>query len=111
MYLLYIDLITDGGWFLCFAFPVTGVFGLIVTAVVVLLRCLRRGRLYIFGGAFVALGGAVLLIEYLLDIAFGKLFVGWSIYPLAVLVLLGGLLIYLAIDRSARDVMERKFFI
>ena len=58
-----------------------------------------------------ALGGTMLLIEYLLDITFGRAFVGWSIYPLAVLILLGGLLIYLAIDRSAREVMERKLFI
>lgn len=111
LYLLYIDLITGGGWFLSFAFPVTCVFALIVTSVIALRRYLRKGSLYIFGGAFMALGGTMLLIEYLLDITFGRAFVGWSIYPLAVLILLGGLLIYLAIDRSAREVMERKLFI
>lgn len=111
MYLLYIDLVTDGGWFLGFAFPVTGVFALIVTTVTVLMRYLRKGRLYIFGGAFMALGGAMLLMEFLLVCTFGVPFIGWSIYPLAVLMLLGGLLIYLAIDRSAREVMERKLFI
>lgn len=111
LYLLYIDLVTGGDWFLSFAFPVTGAIGLIVCTVVTLLRYVRGGRLYIFGGATVALGGMMLLMEFLLDLTFGKAFVGWSVYPLAVLVLLGGLLIYLAIDRSAREVMERKLFI
>ena len=54
LYLLYIDLATGGGWFLSFAFPVTGGIGLIVTAVVALLKYLRRGKLYILGGALIA---------------------------------------------------------
>ena len=111
MYLLYIDLVTAGDWFLCFAFPVTGVFALIVTTVIALMRYLRKGRLYIFGGAFMALGAAILLMEFLLVCTFRVPFIGWSIYPLTVLMLLGGLLIYLAIDRSAREIMERKLFI
>ena len=110
-YLLYIDLATGGDWFLSFAFPVVGGIGLLVTAVVALLYYLRGGRLYIFGGAFIALGAFMLLVEYLLVITFRRGFVGWSIYPLVCLVLLGGFLIYLAIDHSAREMMERKLFI
>ena len=110
LYLLYIDLAVKGKWFLSFAFPITGVIALIVCTVVALLRYLRRGRLYIFGGAAIALGGMMPLMEYLLTFTFDLAFVGWSFYPLAVLTLLGGLLIYLAIDRSAREVMERKLF-
>lgn len=109
-YLLYIDLVTDGGWFLSFAFPVTGGLGLITCAVVTLMYYLRRGRLYILGGALMALGAFMLLIEFLLGITFGLPFVGWSIYPLAALVLLGGLLLYFAINQSARETMERKLF-
>jgi hypothetical protein len=111
LYLLYIDLHTGGGWFLSFAFPVVGGIGLIVTAVVTLLRYLRRGRLYIFGGAFMALGAFMLLMEFLIVITFGRNFVGWSIYPMAALILLGGFLIWLAIDHSTREMMERKLFI
>lgn len=111
LYLLYIDLSTAGGWFLSFAFPVTGGIGLIVTAVVALLRYLRRGRLYIIGGAATALGAFMLLVEFLLVVTFGIPFMGWSLYPLIVLVLLGGTLIFLAIHRPARETMERKFFI
>lgn len=112
LYLLYIDLATGGDWFLSFAFPVTGGIGLIVTAVVVLLRYLRRGRLYILGGAMLALGAFMPLMEYLIVITFDRpRFVGWSLYPLIALGLLGGMLIFLAIFRPARETMERKFFL
>ena len=112
LYLLYIDLSTGGNWFLPFAFPVIGGIGIIVTAVTSLLRYVRKGKLYIYGGAAIAFGGLILMSEFLLDITFGiSRFYGWSLYPLTTLVLLGGLLIFLAICRSAREVMERKFFI
>lgn len=111
LYLLLISLLTDGRWFLSFALPVTGSLGLVATTVVTLLRYLRRGRLYIFGGALMALGAVIILVELLLTVTFSVAFVGWSVYPLTVLALLGGLLIFLAINTSAREKMERKFFI
>lgn len=112
VYLLYINLASGGRWFLSFAFPVTGFVGLVVTAVVVLMRYVRRGRLYIFGGALALLGGFMPLMEFLLSITFSDLtFLGWSFYPLVALVLFGGMLIFLAICRPARQTMQRKFFI
>lgn len=111
LYLLLIDLLAEGHWYLSFALPMTGSICLIVTTVVVLMRYLRKGRLYIFGGAFIAMGGVSLLMECLLSATFPIAFVGWSVYPLIVFVLLGGLLIFLAINRSARETMQRKFFI
>ena len=109
-YLLYIDLFTSGGWYLNFALPVVGGIALIVCTVVTLIYYLRKGRLYIIGGAFIALGGFTLLMEYLMDITFGLEFIFWSVYPLISLVMLGGLLIYLGINKSARDEIERKLF-
>lgn len=111
LYLLYIDFATGGGWFLSFAFPVAGGICMIVTAVVTLLRYLRRGRLYVFGGATMALGAMLLLIEFLLVLTFDITFSGWSVYPLIALTLLGGWLIFLAINKSARETVERKLFI
>ena len=110
LYLLLINLLTGGKWYLSFALPVTVSVGLIVTTVVVLLWYLRKGRLYIFGGAIIAMGTVMLLVEWLLSVTFQVAFVGWSVYPLTVLALLGGLLIFLAINSSARERMERKFF-
>lgn len=111
LYVLYINIATGGDWFLSFAFPVVGFLGLLVTAVVTLLRYVRRGRLYIFGGAYIALGLFMPLMEFLICITFTRSFAGWSLFPLIPLVLLGGMLILLAIYRPARETMERKFFI
>ena len=111
-YLLYIDYATGGSWFLPFALPVTAGLCLIVTAVVTLMRYVPRGALYIFGGAFMALGAFMPLLGWLMNVAFFRGgFALWSLYPLTVLALLGGLLIFLAICQPARETMQRKFFI
>lgn len=112
LFLLYMSLYTQGGWFLTFAFPVTGILGLITTTVVTLCRYIRKGRLYIFGGAITVLGCLTPVMEYLLCFTFERLnFYGWSIYPLAVLVLLGLSLILIALCRPLRESLERKFFL
>lgn len=111
LYLLYIDLATQGGWFLSFALPVTFGIGLIVTAVVTLMRYIHRGRLYILGGAVMALGVMVQLIEVLICITFQRSFVAWSSYSLLTALAIGGFLIYLAVSKAARETMERKLFI
>ena len=112
LYLLYIDLVNHGGWFLSFAFPVVGGLGLIVTAVVTLTHYLRRGWFFIFGGASIALGIFMPLMEYLMMFTFHfPKFYAWSLYPLVALVLLGGVLIFLGASASARETMERKIFI
>ena len=77
----------------------------------VLMRYVPKGALYTFGGAFVALGGFMVLVEFLETVTFGVKMVGWSVYPLLTLVILGGILIYLAANRNARETMERKFFL
>lgn len=111
IYLLYIDLVTHGGWFLSFGLPLVGSLGLLVTTVVTLTRYLRRGKLFIYGGAGIALGGLMLLMEFLIISTFGRSFTGWSLYPLTALVILGGMLIFLGINRTAREAMTRKLFI
>ena len=89
----------------------TGVVGILVTTVVTLMKYLPKGGLYIIGGALIALGIFMPVMELLLCITFAGLrFLGWSFYPLIVLVLLGGMLVFLAICRPAREKMERKFF-
>lgn len=112
LYVWYIAWVTEGNWYLSFALPVIGGLCLIVTAVVTLVKYLRKGKLYVFGGAFIALGVLMLGMEHLLMLTFPVIaFIGWSLYPLTVFSLLGGLLIFLAICRPARDMMERKTFL
>ena len=89
-----------------------GIVALIVTAAVTLLRYLSRGRLYVFGGAFLTAGLAMPLAELLVNITFQvEKFYWWSLYPLTVLVLIGGMLLFIALYPPARETMERKFFI
>lgn len=112
LYLLYINFATGGSWFLSFAFPVAGCIGIVVTAVVTLLRYVPQGALYILGGAGIFLGLLMPLVEYLSFVTFHLTrFAAWCIYPATALVLLGGMLIFLAICRPARETMERKFFL
>ena len=111
-YVLYIDLATDGGWFLTFAFPIIGCIGLTVTAMAALFRYIKKGGLYILGGAFCFIGLSMLPIEFLASYTFGVgRFIGWSLYPLSSMVLIGAFLIFLAIYAPARKYLERIFFI
>lgn len=112
LYLLYINYAVQGNWFFTFALPVTACLALIVTTVVTLRRYVKKGAYYVYGGAIVALGACLPLMELLMEITFsGVSFFGWSIPPMVVTVLFGGFLIFLGICRPARELMERKFFI
>lgn len=109
-YLLYIDLATGGNWFLSFAFPVTGGVCLVITTLLTLLRYVRRGRLFIYGGCIMGFGALMILVEFLMHLTFSGVTFGWSLYPFAAFFLLGGYLLFLGIYRPARESMERKFF-
>ena len=72
--------------------------------------CRVTDDLYI--GAFVVFGGWMLLVEWFMNITFPEIrYIGWSLYPMITLVVLGGYLIFLGIYAPARETMERKFFI
>lgn len=112
LYLLYINFATGGHWFLSLAFPITGVFGLISTAVVTLCRYIRRGRLYIFGGAALTLAAFMPVLELLIKITFDlPRFAAWSLYPAIALASLGVMLLITAICRPVRDSLSKRFFV
>lgn len=111
LYVGYINYALDANWFWSFALPLCAILCIIVSAVTVLLFYLRRGKLFVLGGMFLAFGVAAIITELLIVKTFSISFAGWSIFPLVVLALLGGLLIYLGINDDAREVLERKFFI
>ena len=113
-YLLYIDLAVHGGWFLKFAFPVVGAYGLLVTAVVTLLKYVRRGHLYIFGGALIAHGIYMTFLEMMINIAFSEktvLQLNWSYFPLFGCFILGMGLIIVAINNPIQESLKKKFFV
>ena len=111
-YLLYINLSTDGKWFLSFAFPVAGALGIIITATVALVRYIRRGKLYIFGGFLIALGGWTILIEFFIYLTFGfKSVVDWSVCSCATLFVIGMALIVIAIIKPLKESLRKIFYI
>ncbi|MCR5122082.1 MAG: hypothetical protein K6B74_06645 [Ruminococcus sp.] len=112
LFLFYLNLCTGGNWFLKFALPTVGMVCVITTAVITLCRYLRRGYLFIFGGATILSGISVLVMEWLLNQTFGlhnKLV--WSIYPFAAAILIGLLLLIIAVSPKLRASLQKKFFV
>lgn len=113
LYLLFIDLYSgEPHWFLPFAMPVTIGLAVILTTAITLLRYVKRGKLYIYGGSIIALAALITMTELLLVRLFDTIpYVGWSLYPTLVLFLLGMALILVAIIRPLRESLEKKFFL
>ena len=111
LYLLYINYAVDGRWFLTLALPTVFLLALIVTAVITLTRYTRGGELFIYGGASIALGGASILLEFLINLTFDRegMF-HWSLLPFAAMFLIGMMLIVIGICKPWRESLRRKFF-
>ena len=86
--------------------------GLLVSGTVALLHYLRRGQLFVIGGALILGGGVTVLIEYLLNVTFhvGRVFF-WSVYPLSAGVVLGVTLLVVGFCKPLRRSLHRKFFL
>lgn len=112
LYLLYICSATGGHWFFTFALPICVGACAIITAAAALLRYVRRGQFFIFGGTFILIGLYNVLIEFLLNVSF-SLHEGfiWSFYPLAVCVLLGITLIIIGCSGHLRESLHKKLFL
>ncbi len=112
LYLLYLDLQMQGGWFLPFALPLTLSFGGLTVAVVALHRFLHRGYLYIYGGGVIALGAWTILLEFLIHLTFSiQTPVFWSLFSCTSLLLLGLLLIAIEVIKPVKESLYRMFFI
>lgn len=112
LYVLYICLATGGKWYLNFAFPIIAVFAAIVITMVTLLRYLRHGRLYVFGGGLIAMGFWTVLIELMLSVAFNiSTSVNWSLFSFCSLFVIGLLLILIAIIKPFKEAMRKIFYI
>ena len=110
--LLYINYQTGGNWFLPLALPLTACAALIVVGIIALVCYVRRGYLFIFGGALIAEGLYIVLIEVLINYTFGfeQKFL-WSIYPLISCFIIGIIMIVIAVCKPLRQVLHKKFFI
>ena len=108
----YINFAENGEWFLTFALPLIGGVALIVSGIVILSYYIRRGYLYIWGGALLLSAAHCILIEWLSIRTFeSQTMFYWSIYPATTLFLLGVMLIVVAIVRPFRESLRKIFFI
>ena len=110
LFLFHLSVRLDGDWYFNFALPVTIGAGIICSAVGILTYYLKRGRLYIAGGAFIAIGAYSIFIEICLHAAFHfheKLV--WSLYPATTFALIGIMLIVIAIVRPIREQLYKIF--
>ena len=92
--------------------PIGIVFLLLLEAVVTLSRYVRGGKLYIYGGFFIALAFLSVATELTWRAFFAALLcLTWSLIPLILLFLLGMGLIIIAIVPSFRAYVQRRFFV
>ena len=112
LYLLVIDLHIGGGWFLPFALPITAFVAVIVCAVVTLTHYLRRGYLYIWGGASIAVAMLSIFVEFMIKVNFsGQTRMFWSFYPCAAFGLIGIMLLVIAIVKPFKESLCKIFSI
>ncbi len=79
-YLLYICVKNGENWFLPFAFPVTGIAGILTLLGVAIFRYIRQGRLRLLGLYLVLIGASFMLIEFFQHITFKTPMWVWSLY-------------------------------
>lgn len=112
LFLLLICHITGGNWFLPFAFPVVGLlfiftflgYGLTV------LKIKPRMKLRLLGLYLFLLGGATMLMEFFLHLAFRLPMFNWSLYTAAVLCLFGIFFFVASWIMPLRRAMYKKSF-
>ena len=107
---LYICLRTGGHWFMRFAFPVLGMACILCEALLCLLKYVRRGRLWIFGGFLLLSGGFCVLTELFQHICFGSPMFRWSLYALIGFGAAGMFLLLAGMIRPMRQALEKRFF-
>ena len=108
----YVNFAKNGNWFLTFALPLIGGIALIVCGIAILTYYIRRGHLYIWGGALIVAALHCVILEWLVIKTFESqtAFI-WSFYPATTLFLLGLMLIIVAIVKPFRESLRRIFFI
>lgn len=115
LFVLYICMENGGQWFLPFAFPVWGAVFILVECVVVLMRYTVRGvrsrGFLIMGGATIALGAIMLLVEFLIKVTFGHPMCWWSLIPLVCLTIVGAIQLVVGLCQPLRQSLYKKFFL
>lgn len=113
VYLWYICFQIEHNWFWPLALPITAMTFIIVMSMIVLLKKVKKGRLYIFGGEFILSGLFVMVIEQLIHIARHVEHDGfvWSLYPMVFLAVIGVGLIVIEIVKPFKESLRKIFYL
>jgi hypothetical protein len=109
-FLLYICVKNGENWFLSFAFPVTGIAGVLTLLGVALFRYIRQGRLRLLGLLLVLIGASFMLIEFFQHITFGTPMFVWSLYCVCAFGALGLFLFIATLIPSLHAHLRKTFF-
>ena len=112
MFLQYISNKTGGKWFLPFALPLVLIVMAAFYACVAMRKLLGFPKLLLSAVILILTGVLSLITEILIISAFmpGQGLV-WSLYPLSIFVLLGGVLLWINFNTNIKEKLRRKFFI
>ena len=113
VFLWYINFTVGEAWFWTLAFPIAVMATVIVTALVTLLRYIKKHRLYIVGGAFILTGVMTVMVEYFLHLTYNfhhSSYI-WSLYPLVFLSLVGIALIVVEIVKPFKESLRKMFYL
>ena len=83
---------------------------LISTAMICLLKYVKGGRLFIFGGFLIVLGCFTVLVEFFEHLSFHTPMFRWSLYSLSGFAAAGIFLLLCGMIPSMRYELERRFF-
>ena len=110
LFLLFLCAKTGGRWFLPFALPVLSISCILSTALICLLKYVRHGKFYIFGGFLIAVGGSSMLIEFFEHLAFGTQMFQWSLFSVAGFGAVGLFLLLAGMIRPLKHALKKRFF-
>ena len=110
VFLMCVSFLSGGKWFFSFALPITAFVALLVSGITILSYYIRKAYLYIWGGAFILLGGFMPLLELFIHWNF-KVHdsIMWSFYPFVAFILFGVMLIVVAIVKPFKESLKRVF--
>ncbi len=111
-FLFYINYQSGGSWFFSFALPIAASLGIIVSAMIAVMRYVHRGYLYVIGGGLIAIGAWTVLLEYVLRTVFtAKTVIYWSPFSMVTLFTMGMMLIVIAIVKPLKESLRKIFYV
>lgn len=110
LFLAYVCRWTNGHWFTEFALPLVVMSGILVTYLICVLKYVRKGKIFYYGGFLILLGVGLSLLEFFQHLTFGSRMFLWSPFYLIGLGAVGILLIVIGLIRPLRESLERHFF-